>query len=271
MALKGNLDEFSMVQLLGTINLEQKTGTLTVDEDGKRIALLFREGKLIYASRDEAGGQLAAALREGGLIGEEQARTIESRAGTTSDEEVCSLLVNAGYVSQSDVIESVRSHILRNVCPLFAWSHGFFEFSPGLRADRGVITVPIDVEHVITRGTRWLHEWQRLQEALPDLDVALEFADRPPGDLHDFDLSPDEWQLISFVNPRNTIQQIAEHNGFSPFRVREIVDGLLQAGLVQIVQPEEAGAATEAGPEIRPPEVERNVIQRLIDRVRKPF
>lgn len=267
MALKGTLDEFSIVQLLDTIDIERKTGTLTVDEDGERIALSFQEGKLVYAGRDGTGSQLAAALREGGLIAEEQARIIESRAGTRSDEEICSLLVNAGYVSQSDVMESMRSLILSNVCPLFAWSRGSFEFSPGLLADEGAITVPIDVERVIARGTRWLQEWQRLRGVLPDLNVALEFADRPPGNLRDYDLSRDEWQLISFVNPRNTIQEIAQHNQFSPFRIREVVDGLLQAGLVQIVQPEELGAAMAAGPEKRAPQVERNVIQRLMDRV----
>ena len=84
----------------------------------------------------------------------------------------------------------------------------------------------------------------------------------------------EEWRVISFINPRNTIKQIAQSNNMGDFQIRKIVYGMLQAGLVELVIPE--------GVEIRPamlpgrprtveppPAVKRGVILRLIDRIKK--
>ncbi len=280
MALKGNLRDFSIVQLLNLINLARKTGTLRIDRGVEQAHLSFRGGKLVYATLDGAGRQLIPALREGGMITEEQARTIGSRAGARSDKELGLLLINAGYVSQKDILKSMQARVLDNVYPLFRWGEGSFHFESGEPQVDGLITVRIDLENLIMQGTRRLEEWERLQEDLPDLHVSLKFADRPQTSLRDINLNVQEWRVISFINPRNTIQQIAQYNNMSDFQIRKIVYGLLQAGLVEIVRPEakeprragvsEVGATSKrVSPKKRRPDVKRNVIMRLIDRIRE--
>lgn len=275
MALKGNLRDFSIVQLLNLINLARKTGTLKVERNGKRAQLAFREGKLVYATVDGESGQLATALRRSGMITEEQARAIRTRAGGRSDKELGLLLVNAGYVSQNDILKSMRSYILHNVYPLFTWSEGSFRFESELPTDDGAIMVPIDLENVIMQGTRRLEQWERLQEELPDLDISLKFADRPRASLRDINLNVEEWRVISFINPRNTIRQIAQYNNMSDFQIRKIVYGLLQAGLVELLRPEREKGPQQlettkpVPPKKRRPDVKRNVIMRLIDRIRE--
>ncbi len=274
MALKGNLRDFSIVQLLNLINLARKTGTLNIDRRGEDARLSFKGGKLIYAALDEGDRQLVSALRQNGMITEEQARTIRSRAGARSDKELGLLLINAGHVSQQDILKSMRSHTLDNVYPLFTWDEGTFQFESGEPRVDDVITVRIDLENVIMQGTRRLEEWERLQEELPDLHVSLKFADRPQTSLRDINLNVQEWRVISFINPRNTIQQIAQYNNMSDFQIRKIVYGLLQAGLVEIVKPEpekprRAEVPERVPPKKRRPDVKRNVIMRLIDRIRE--
>ena len=46
MALKGNLRDFSITQLLNLINLACKTGTLVIEGVGDIARISFREGKL---------------------------------------------------------------------------------------------------------------------------------------------------------------------------------------------------------------------------------
>jgi hypothetical protein len=274
MALKGNLRDFSIVQLLNLINLARKTGTLKIDRDEEKAHVCFKEGKLIYATLNGSGNQLTSALRQSGMLTEEQARTISSRTGTRSDKELGLLLINAGYVTQTDVLKSVRSFVLNNVYPLFTWTDGLFQFESGLPAVDGIITVPIDLENVIMQGTRRLQEFERLQEELPDLSASLKFAERPQASLRDINLTVEEWRVISFINPRNTIQQIAQYNNLSEFRIRKIVYGLLQAGLVELVRPapvpeaETLGAVERASARKRRPDVKRGLILRLIDRIR---
>ncbi len=271
MALKGNLRDFSTTQLLNLINLARKTGTLTVNTRDAQARLCFKEGKLIYAVLDGQADHLAAMLQRSGRLTEEQVRAIETRADIENDKELGLLLMNAGYVSKEDIVGSVRAYILNNVYPLFTWVDGTFNFEANKLPFRNRITIPIDLENVIMEGSRRLEEWERLQDELPDLDVALRFADRPDARLRDINLSVEEWRVVSFINPRNTVRQIAQYNNMSEFQVRRIVYGLLQAGLVELVRPERGavskapGATEQAAVTMRRPAVKRGVVERLVE------
>jgi hypothetical protein len=271
MALKGNLRDFSTTQLLNLINLARKTGTLTIEGRGAQARLCFKEGKLIYAVLNGHDDRLAVLLHRAGKITAEQARTIQAQAGNKSDKELGLLLINAGYVSQADIMRIMSSHVLGSIYPLFTWPEGTFHFESNVLPFEDRITVAIDLENVIMEGSRRLKEWERLQEELPNLDIALKFADRPDARLRNISLSVEEWRVVSFINPRNTIRQIAQYNNMSDFQIRRIVYGLLQAGLVELIQPEGVVAPARAGAPgptpiaMRPPAVKRNVVVKLID------
>jgi len=270
MALKGNLRDFSTTQLLNLINLARKTGTLTIDSNGTQSRLCFKEGKLIYATQDERGGHLASMLQKAGKLTEDQARAILSRMGIRNDKELGILLINAGYVSQEDIVRSVRNYILGSVYPLFTWTDGTFRFEASVLPFEDRITIPINLENVIMEGSRRMQEWERLQDELPDLDVALRFVERPGTQMRDINMSVEEWRVVSFINPRNSIRQIAQYNNMSDFQIRKIVYALLQAGLVEMVQPKVAvrpaatGAPGKAPVAMRPPAVKRGVVEKLI-------
>ena len=274
MALKGNLRDFSTTQLLNLINLARKTGALTIKAQGTSARLFFKEGKLIHASLGDRDGHLANMLLKAGKLSAEQSKTIQAHSEIDSDKELGLLLINAGYVSQNDIVQSVKVYILDVVYTLFTWVEGLFYFEPNLLPSEDKITVPINLENIILEGSRRLKEWERLQDELPDLNRALRFTDRPDTKLRDINLSVEEWRVISFINPRNTIKQIAQSNNMNDFQIRKIVYGMLQAGLVELVTP--------AGAEVRPamlpgrprtaeppPAVKRGVILRLIDRIKK--
>ncbi|MDX1688245.1 MAG: helix-turn-helix domain-containing protein, partial [Candidatus Promineifilaceae bacterium] len=98
----------------------------------------------------------------------------------------------------------------------------------------------------------------------------------PDARLRNINLTVEEWRVVSFINPRNTIRQITRANNLSDFQVRRIVYGLLQAGLVEFVEqpkpPElkrrpQQIAQQEAAKQ-QSPTVKRSVVQRLIDRIR---
>ncbi|MEE9617714.1 MAG: DUF4388 domain-containing protein [Anaerolineae bacterium] len=276
MALKGNLRDFNATQLLNLINLARKTGTLAIDTRETQSRLCFKEGKLVYATLDGQDDHLAAILHRAGKITEEQARAIQARASARSDKELGVLLINAGYVSQDDIVQSIHTYILNNIYRLFTWSEGTFRFESNRLPFEDRITVPIDLENVIMEGSRRLKEWEQLQEELPNLDVALKFAERPQARLRNISLSVEEWRVVSFINPRNTIRQIAQYNNMSDFQIRKIVYGLLQAGLVELVRPTKkvvvpapSGTPSRTPMTMRRPVIKRNVILRLIDRIRE--
>jgi len=270
MALKGNLKDFSATQLLNLINLARKTGALAVQTRDERAQMFFREGKLIYATRGDSNGHLVGMLQKIGKLSSEQSKAIQSRPEAKNDKELARLLMRAGYVSRGDIVQGVKTHVLDIVYRLFTWVDGTFLFSPSILPSDDKIAVTIDLDNVIMEGSRRIKEWERLQDELPDLDMALRFTDNPSARLRNISLSVEEWRVISFINPRNTIRQIAQSNNMTDFQIRKVVYGMLQAGLVELVRPEgrEVGP-TDLSRRIRKPAVKRSVVEKLIDRIKR--
>ena len=128
MALKGNLRRFTITQLLNLINLAKKTGTLVVEGPGEIARVMFRDGKLAYALIEQEDNSLAAILQRNKKITAGQCRLIKEKAGQMSDKELGLLLINAGYVSQEDILASLQQYFMNMVRRLFTWMEGFFRF-----------------------------------------------------------------------------------------------------------------------------------------------
>ncbi|HBY93453.1 MAG: DUF4388 domain-containing protein [Ardenticatenaceae bacterium] len=284
MALKGRLRDFSLAQLLNLVNLARKSGSLTIDAPQGHARLYFREGKLIHASLNgsEAGSDLAQLLTRAGKVTTDQIRALQAQGRARSDKELGLLLINAGFMGQAEILHSLRTHLLEIVYTIFTWDDGTFEFEQHLDPPAGCIAVPISLENIILEGRRRREELAELQTELPSLDVTLRFADGRGANLRNINLSVDEWRVISFINPRNTVTQIAQYNSMSEFQVRKIVSNLLREGLVEIVgtaapaksHPDLLGRShsptplPEAAPKIQPAKVGKSIIHRLIARIR---
>jgi hypothetical protein len=289
MALKGDLRNFSTTQLLNLINLAKKTGVLTIYEGiptgetdalgdpklkpGKDLAsVFFRQGRLIHARMDEQDGNLASVLHKAGKLNDRQTTVIRERASSTSDKALALLLIQANYVTQQDIVTSIRQHVLDVVYDLLSWNEGPFTFDDEKQPPDDRITVPIELENVIIEGSRRMKEIERLTEELPNLDFALRFPEDPGDKFKGIHLSVEEWRVVSFVNPKNSILQIAKANNMSDMEIRRIVYGLLQAGLVELVKPpgmdERARAAMNARRRKESPQIKKTVVNKLIDRIR---
>lgn len=272
MALKGNLRDFSITQLLNLINLAQKTGTLVVENSGEAAWVSFRDGKLAFAQMGREDGSLATVLLRANKLNASQHKIIKERAGNMSDKELGLLLINANYLSQQDILTSLQTYFVNVVNRLFTWVEGLFRFENEVLPPDGKITVRIGLENLIIEGSRRMRELEQLQDEIPSLDMALKFVERPGANIRSLNLSVSEWKVVSYINPKNSIRQIAHTTRMSDLEIRRIVYGLLQAGLVEIMRPQgvsplPVAQARQPMPESQKEE-QRSLINRIIRRIR---
>lgn len=295
MPLKGELRDFSTTQLLNLINLAKKTGTLSIfqakrtgqmeDVNGQkrekmeqgalRAQVSFSKGKLVFATMAGQEGSLISVLNKVGKLTDDQARIIKERAAGKSDKALALLLINANYISQNDIIASIQRHMQDVVYNLMTWALEPFRFDDNVLPPADRIQVPIDLENIIIEGARRIKEIEELTQHLPNLDMALRFPGNPKEKFKGIHLSVEEWRVVQFVNPKNSIRQIARANNMSDIEIRRIVYGLEQAGLVEIVRPPgsekaapPAADANRRRATVQKPQVQPDVVSRIIDKIR---
>ncbi len=269
MALRGNLRDFSITQLLNLINLARKTGILVVEGPSEIAQVYFRDGKLAYAQLGQNTSGLASILHGANRITSRQYRGIQQSAANISDKELGLLLINAGYLTQADILTHLQIFTTDIVRRLFTWVEGFFHFENNLLPPDDRISVRVDLENLIIDGSRQLREWEHLQDEIPSLDMALRFSNRPGVNIRNINLSVEEWRVVSFINPRNSIKQIANAAKMNDLEIRRIVYGLIQAGLVVLCR-------QEGGVQVRQVqtlpgedrEEKKSLVNRLITRIR---
>ena len=290
MPLQGNMRDFSATQLFNLINLSGRTGALVI-YDGRptgekdamgnekmapgqqRASVTFKSGKLVHADLVGQHNDLIAVLNKAGKLTDQQAKIIRERAKGTSDKALAMRLIGANYVSQGEIVSSIQQYTLDVVYNLMGWNKGPFRFDDNAQLPSDRILVPIDLENVIIEGARRIRETEELEKHLPNLDMALKFPEKAREKFKGIHLGVDEWKIVSFVNPKNTIRQIAKANNMNDLEIRRVIYGLEQAGLVLVVPPEGASrkvATSQQGRSKRKRQqpVQRDVVSKLIDRLK---
>jgi hypothetical protein len=269
MALKGNLRDFSILQLLNLINLANKTGGLYIEGPLTNAHMVFREGKLGFAELGTNTSPLLQELVERHVITTAQARPVATRNSTANDKEMGLFLINAGYLTQEQIIETLSAVYADVVRQLFSWADGFFHFEVGELVPIERVPIRLDLENLIIEGARQAQELEELKSEIPSLEVALKFTDRPGTNIRDVNLSAEEWRVVDYVNPKNTLQQIAKTNQMNDLEIRRVVYALLQAGLVEMIRPGGVPLAfTGKMFPTKDPVEQKSLVNRLITKIR---
>jgi len=294
MPLQGNIRDFSTTQLLNLVNLSRRTGMLTIFESvetgkvdamknplmapgAERARVAFHQGRLVYAALAGQDTGLVALLNKAGKLTDDQARLLRERAKNTRDKDLAVRLIGAKSVTQADIVNSIKSHILDVVYNLMGWIEGPFRFDDETALASEAILVPIDLQPVIIEGTRRRKEVEELDKLIPELDVALKFPENPREKFKGIHLNVDEWKVVSYVNPKNTVRMIMKQLNMSEVEIKRVILALNQAGLVEIVskvapKPVPGAPTTAAGGRAQQRAAARKpdakLIGKLIDRLK---
>jgi hypothetical protein len=128
MALKGNLRDFSITQLLNLISLAKKSGGLHIEGVEDIATLIFKDGRLAYAQIGSGNLNLLQVAVQEKKISATQYNLLSQRLHGMTDKEIGLFLMNGNYLSQGEVFKLLEEYYFNLMRRLFTWVEGYFHF-----------------------------------------------------------------------------------------------------------------------------------------------
>ncbi len=124
---------------------------------------------------------------------------------------------------------------LEAVYTFFTLVSGPFAFHDDKRIETPTISVSNEV--IIMEGVMRQDAWATIHQHVPSMGMVPRLVLNPTTGSSEINLEPEEWRVLTMVNGKNTIAQIAQRSGLGEFRSCEIVVQLLQSGLIEMRDP----------------------------------
>ncbi len=116
------------------------------------------------------------------------------------------------------------------VYALAIWSTGDFQFSPGKEVE--TTTIEKTNTSLLMEAARRLDEWKVLARKIPGVEYVPVFKPREMGE--PITLSPPEWNLVTHIDGRRNIEELARAMNSNSFDTAKILYGLVTADLVEM-------------------------------------
>jgi Domain of unknown function (DUF4388) len=116
------------------------------------------------------------------------------------------------------------------VYELAVWNEGEFVFHPGKTSPAS--TIKRSNTNLLMEAARRIDEWQVLGKRIPSTRLVPIFTNQAKKT--SVSLSPAEWGLISKIDERRSIEEIALALGESPFDVCKLLYGMITSGLIAL-------------------------------------
>jgi len=233
MAIKGNLREAGLPDVLQLLAMGQKSGCLSLTDRSSFGYIYFDRGRITYASivnrRDRLGDLL---VKNGVLRAEDLAAAIDEQ-GRNPGDRLGEILVRRGHITRDQLQHQIRIQIEEAVYFLFTWNQGSFQFEPDQRPEEGAMLVSINPENLLLEGARRIDEWSLVEKKIPSLELVFQL-DRSKA-IEGFELSDEQRKIQPLIDGKRSVQDVIDDSGMVEFDVGKALFGLIQAGLAHPV------------------------------------
>ena len=233
MALQGNLDDFSLPEILQLIAVQQKSGVLKLIS-GEDIAVIFFDGGRVVSTRDRrrnAKDPLKPFLLQTGRLTEAQLQQIET-IEAESRRELTDVLLSGNYLPGEELQHAVEEQIQDTMHQLLTWKSGSYHFSGDARTvPKFAVNVRLNTEGLLMESMRRLDEIARYRETLssPAMVLRPRALALPPKEM-----TPQEQRVLPLVDGLRPLRDIQAQAKMVEFEVYEALHHLLDLGVIEI-------------------------------------
>ena len=217
--LQGTFSVMPVADLVQWARSAQKTGRLQLfGPNAQDIIVNFLDGRIVYSSTTTPRCKFSSYLVHMRYCTQEDiqwARAHEEETGAR----LGALLVASGRLNPDLALETLTKKTVEDLCDVFLWRDGAFEFTQNLAPDQEMLALDLDPIKIVNEGLRRVETWNRLQAAfhptivfdrMPGKNFALEDKWREPM------VCANVWSLIDGVR---SVDDILLELPFSRYQV----------------------------------------------------
>jgi len=130
--MRGRLEVFSFADLLQWMELDRRTGRLTLTSGRDKRSIDWREGEIVYVSGSLPRHRLGVHLLRSGALPAATLYDLLAR-NFTSNVNLTRLILEAGYDTHDGLSLRVEELARRLVFEMFSWVEAEFEYDPNFR------------------------------------------------------------------------------------------------------------------------------------------
>jgi hypothetical protein len=231
MAIQGTLKTMSLTDLLQFLAAGRKTGTLKFDFGKITKQVYFKNGLIVGSKSNDPREYLGQVLLYYGKLNESQLQQARE-AQRTSGVKLGEALVQLGFLTESDVLDILKTRTLDAIYDLFMWDEGQFEFYDDEPLPEDLILIEVEPTTVIMEGIYRIDELARYRSLVPSDRCILELN---AGWTASLKLGKEFRQILFFVEQKMSVAEICYHMHASAFHVYGQLYDLISKGVAHVV------------------------------------
>ena len=230
MSINGTLKTMNVSDLLQFLAAGRKTGTLKIGRGSIFKQIYLENGLIVGSSSNDPKELLGQFLLHYGKITEDQlqsARDIQRQSGGR----LGVILSSRGFISQAEVMESLRTRTLEIIYDLFIWEEADFEFFDSDPLPDDLIRIQVDATSVVMDGIYRIDEWSRYRQVIPSDRTFFELN---PGWTKSLPDSKEIREVLYHAEKRMTAAEICYNMHTSLFHACALLFDLIEKGVIKV-------------------------------------
>lgn len=144
------------------------------------------------------------------------------------------MFFKGGLLLHAEIEDVVGMDAVRKIIIL---RQGTFEFRPGDSTPNVSIELPI--QNVIIEAARQIDEWKQMKKLIPSVNIIVDFVEEP--EISKIELTPDEWKILTSIDGKKTLKELAKTLSLDEFTVAKTLYGLISSGLLKVTEERSEG------------------------------
>jgi hypothetical protein len=220
----------NLTDLLQFLAAARKSGTLKFDQGKITKQVYFKNGMIVGSKSNDPREYLGQVLLHYGKVDEIQLKVAREMQRTTGAK-LGEVLVQQGFMTEDDVLSTLKTRTLDAIYDLFVWEDADFEFYDDEAPPDDLLLIEVQPTNVIMEGIYRIDEFARYRALVPSDRTVLELN----AGASSLKLGTEFRQILHFVEKRMSVAEICYHMHASSFHVYGQLYTLISEGIARVV------------------------------------